>query len=769
MNPQQRYLFEAKSVVLLAALLIMSATWAIGATGWAPGMNILSFIGLGVILVGLLIVRSVLPGWLAHLFSLIIGAGWSFWVTSRLLPPTYTWIERWQNLSYRLGYWYLQVVQGGTSYDNLMFILQMGFILWVMGYLALWLIFRSEKVWAAVIPGGVILLINLYYAPNDITWWFLIYLLLALLLVVRFTLVRQERIWRAEGVFFRPDVGFDFLRDGIIFSVLVVLVSWFLPPPIEARTVLFEEFQGEWQEIQSEWNRLFANLNYRQNQSTGVFGQSLALGGPRTLTRDPVMDVKLEGGPGRYWRAAVYDQYTGDGWRSTDYDSTDLEPGEPLSLPQFEARVPVTQTYTFYRDGATVLYAMSNPVRIDRAAKVFFHPISGEQVLETPNLAWSTFGAPYADEILYIRSHAAVDTAESYQVVSLTSQATVDQLRQAGTDYPDWITERYLQLPTITERTRQLAREITSAYDNPFDKAQAIERYLRANLRYNEKINVPPPGVDKVDYILFTLKEAYCDYYATSMIVMLRSLGIPARLAAGFAQGQFDSTINGFHVVNADAHSWVEVYFPRYGWIEFEPTAAQPLIIRPTDPNAEGSLAGSLLPQENDAPGADEPDKQENIPIDDEAIAPATPGGLVIPWFGGGSVTLPFSAAQGRTMAVAGGVLAGLSGLGWWVRRLWRKPARSVEELYRRMVWLARWMGQAKRPWQTPYEHAARLQRSLPDFQAEIKIIADSYVHYLFSPHREQTAGQLGQGIQAWERLRPVMLKEAVRRRLRRR
>ncbi|MBI1880074.1 MAG: hypothetical protein HYR94_17955, partial [Chloroflexi bacterium] len=580
---------RSKSVVLLAAGLVMTVTWAVGATGWTEGLNIVTFVGLGSIIIGLMLARSILPGFIAHIFSIVIGVAWSFWVTSRLLPAHYTWPERWLNMAFRLNYWYNQAVQGGTSYDNLMFILQMGVIVWGMGYLTLWFLFRSGRVWQAVVPGGVVLLINLYYAPNDITLWFLIFILLALLLAIRFNLFKQEAQWRAEGVFFRPDISFDFLRDGFIFSAMVIALAWLTPPIADAKSLgLLDEFQGSWHDVQGEWNRLFADLNYKDTGLVDGFGPSLNLGGPRRLTNQPVMDVKVEG-LGRYWRATVYDEYTGYGWHNNDADSAGFGPNAALSLPVFEARVPVTQTFVFYRDQATVLYAMSDVISLNRTAKVTFNALSREQIAQVDRPIWPANGEPWVEEITYIRSNAAVDSGESYQVVSAASQASISQLQAAGSHYPAWITARYLQLPdTVTERTRNLARELTDEFDNAYDKARAIEAYLRRELKYNEKLVAPPPGVDRVDYIVFEAKEAYCDYYASAMIVMLRSLGIPARFAVGFAQGSFNPELNAYHVVNADAHSWVEVYFPRYGWIEFEPTAAQPGIVRPS--GAESTL-----------------------------------------------------------------------------------------------------------------------------------------------------------------------------------
>ena len=100
------------------------------------------------------------------------------------------------------------------------------------------------------------------------------------------------------------------------------------------------------------------------------------------------------------------------------------------------------------------------------------------------------------------------------------------------------MTERYLQLPdTVPFRVRDLAAKITAAYDNPYDKAEAIEAVLRT-YEYNQGIAAPPPGADAVDYFLYDVKQGYCDYYASAMVVMLRSVGIPARFAVGYTPGK---------------------------------------------------------------------------------------------------------------------------------------------------------------------------------------------------------------------------------------
>ena len=765
-------IFKTSSLVFLAALMVMCAAWAVSATGWTSGLSILPFVGLGAIVIGLMLARSLIPGVIAHLFSVVIGIAWSFWLTARLLPTSHTWLERWAELARRLSRWYYEAWQGGVSHDNLMFILQMGVIVWGMAYLAIWFLFRSRQVWPAVVPGGVVLIINLYYAPKDISFWFLTYLLVALLLVIRFNLFNQQRRWRREEVFFHPDVSFDFIRDGLIFSALVIGLAWFAPPVVAESPGLLDEFQGTWHDFQASWNRLYANLNYRPADRIGDFAQTLPLGGPRNLVAEPVMDVRLEGGRGRYWRAAVYDTYTGQEWRNTDQDSAAFDPQTNLALPVFEARQPVTQTYTFYKDGALVLYAMSDPISLDRSAKITFNAILPQLGQSSQSPVWPSTTGPWVEEITYIRSNASVDSSESYQAVSEASQATVKQLKLAGTRYPVWVTARYLQLPpTITERTRRLARELTLPLNTPYDKTQAIETYLRAHITYNEKIAMPPADVDKVDYVLFETKEGYCDYYASAMVVLLRSVGIPARLAAGFAQGKYNDTLDIYRVLNTDAHSWVEVYFPRYGWIEFEPTAAQPVIVRPTAiENVTTPMDSTHLEQDR----GPIPGKPDNIPIDENlgGIGPFVPLDFNLSLFGL-TLSVPRYLVNGTLTVLGLATVIGLVVAGYWWRQQQLAASHNIFNIYQTMVRLAGWLGAALRPWQTPYEHATILSHHLPQSQRDIDLITNEYVRQIFGPAKPKTMAEAltrtkltYESVLAWRRLRVEMIKTALKHRL---
>lgn len=158
-----------------------------------------------------------------------------------------------------------------------------------------------------------------------------------------------------------------------------------------------------------------------------------------------------------------------------------------------------------------------------------------------------------------------------YEATSDIAQPTPGELRKAGRNYSEQITDNYLDLPSEDPRVAQLASQITSSAKSEYDKAAVLETYLRT--RYGYTLELPRTSVkDPIANFLFERKQGHCEYFASAMAVMLRTLGIPSRVVNGFRSDEFND-ITGSYVVRAkDAHSWVEAYFPGYGWQTFDPT-----------------------------------------------------------------------------------------------------------------------------------------------------------------------------------------------------
>ena len=159
-----------------------------------------------------------------------------------------------------------------------------------------------------------------------------------------------------------------------------------------------------------------------------------------------------------------------------------------------------------------------------------------------------------------------------YEGISILPVARPAQARSAGTEYPPEIREPYLQLPSrLDPRVAELARRAAGGASDPYDQSLAIENYLRTNYAYTLNLSGTPTG-DPLAHFLFETKAGHCEYFATAMAVMLRTLGIPSREVNGFLPGEYND-VGGDYIVRAsDAHSWVEAYFPGNGWITFDPT-----------------------------------------------------------------------------------------------------------------------------------------------------------------------------------------------------
>ncbi len=162
----------------------------------------------------------------------------------------------------------------------------------------------------------------------------------------------------------------------------------------------------------------------------------------------------------------------------------------------------------------------------------------------------------------------------SYRAVSDIGQPSPEELRHATAEVPPKIAIQYLQLPQLPPldpRLPRLAGDVTARAPTAYDKAEAIESYLQKQYGYTLQLPSAPQR-DPVAYFLFERKAGHCEYFASSMALMLRTLGIPARVVNGFRGGEFNSVTGSYIVRGRDAHSWVEAYFPRYGWITFDPT-----------------------------------------------------------------------------------------------------------------------------------------------------------------------------------------------------
>jgi len=728
--------------------MLLSVAWPIHTANWVEGLDILYLVVVGSALAGFFLAKSRFPNTIAHLFSLVYGIAWVAFLGGTLLAPQFTWRERLIELGVRVNAWLRTALHGGTSTDNLMFVLFLALILWLAGYLSAWCNFRRYRAWESVVPCGLVVLWNLYYASPQLELYLVAYLFFALLVVIHSNLQVRKREWRRARVNYNSDIGLAFLRVGVIFSFVLITLAWLAPDAAANQRLsqLGSYLQEPWLKVQENWSRLFSAVRAYGKTYPNPFGNVLSLSGPVYLGETAVMDVQAP--MGRYWRAAVYDRYTGSGWINSDREAIKLEANDALPrLPEHELRQEITQTITTFLPGRTLLFAAAQPRRVNLPAWAvvsYAPPLQPSQDTEPPVAGREGVVTP--PSMLYSRYR--LKQGQSYTVVSSISMADENSLRAAGDDYPDWVLDRYLQLPpTLPSRVRDLAEEITRDYDNAYDKATALERYLR-KIKYNQLIEAPPEGQDGVDYFLFDIREGYCDYYASAMAVMARAVGIPARVAAGYSQGQYNPDTGVFRVREKDAHAWVEIYFPRYGWVEFEPTPSQPLIARPKPPK----VAEPAEERDEDEAQRDEAriPREEELP-EHEGMPPS------------GQVARRWRAVRWLGGLSLASVLAGLAIL-WTLRERRLRGLNLVERVYGRLCNFARRLGIEHQEHQTPYEYAAALIAALPEGRDPVQRIAELYVRERFSGR--EVSGQEAE--KAWRNLRPILWRRWLQRRLER-
>lgn len=368
---------------------------------------------------------------------------------------------------------------------------------------------------------------------------------------------------------------------------------------------------------------------------------------------------------------------------------------------------------------------------------------------------------PVYDDITAVHSADKTQRDSEYTAVSMVSNATDEQLRVAGTAYEDWVKTRYLKVPvTISRDLRELTNRIVqeAGATNPLDEARAIEKYLRENYTYSTDIPNPPLGPDRLDWFLFDIKKGYCEYYGGSMVIMLRTLGVPTRLAGGYAPGTYDSASQTYVVKESSAHTWPEVYFPGYGWIQFEPTPSQAISSRDVSQTPEPQVS----PTAAVTPGAT---ATLSLPSTDRGVN--DPGTQLPDQASGGALGFLGLGGDGGNFAVIGIILvAVLAALFIFVRS--RRPRDQASDVYYgRMIAWAKLLRLGPATHQTPYEFSETLGRELPGTGLFARTIARAYVKDRYSKATSDAPDRLAVG-RAWDSLRGHLWRQLPRRQVRR-
>ena len=739
---------EGWSTLILLAAMILAASFAIMQTELISGLSIVPVAALLGLLAGFALAKSEFRSSRAHIFAIIFGLFTIFYLLGRILPQELIWRDRIFNILTRQAAWLQKAFDGGTSRDGLIFVVQTTAVYWLLGYTSAWYTFRYPRLWRAVVPMGLVLISVVYYynGPRPLVLYLAFFAVLALLFAARTHLAAQERQWRSASVRYERSIWFDFLRAAFLVAVIILFLSWSMPA-FSANTSVNDALsnaQGPWREFQDDWTRLFSSLRTYGRVTADPYDDSLVLGGPRTVGNTLIMDVSVPRElPFVYWQAIAYDTYEDGGWKITEATDTRLHfPDDgALEVPPSRAREAVQQVVVNYLPNSSFLYAAPEVVGSDRQMFVESARDGEDQEL-----------------VSSLRSRYILRQGDRYEVFSRVSNADATSLRAAGTDYPDWVLERYLQVPdSITPETISLAEELAAPFDTPFDISIAVRDYLRDNITYNDQIAAPPDDVEPVHYTLFVTQEGYCNYYASAMAMMLRSQGVPSRVVSGYAQGEYEEASQSYRVRANNAHTWVEVYFPEYGWIQFEPTASIPVVNRPETAGGGDAFASPGL-----SPQLDEEDpflRDNMLGLDDQSLEDRLGGeDLANTGFWG---TFPIWQALGATLIVllAATVIVVANVLNTRVEG-------DVDRSYQRLGSWARWLGIFYKPTDTPHERADMMVAVVPEGHVSIRNLTHEYARKQFSA--EHTSDEAFDPRAEWHQLRPLLIRQSIVNRLQR-
>ncbi len=797
----------------LLVLNLMVVVISVERADWVPSPNLVQLLFIAM-LTGLALYR--LPLWSIALvpFGLAVGLGVILWQLSSFSIDGVS-VGGTGQVVLRLELWLDAAREGSINIDRLPFSFALMVSTWLTGFLGAWLFLRFGNFWGVFVLGGIGLLSNLTFLPPNTAFHLGFYLFTALLLVARVQAIRRKQEWEGRSIKVDDDLAGLSLSDSLGITVLVILVAFLLPmaPKWGVANDAYETMRTPLETMEDDFNRLFAGLPARRPLGFRIWDNVMALQGSIYPTTTQVLWV--DSPAGMYWKARTYSTYNGKGWLSEHTVTEPLGYRPEFTLPladrqRTEVTYFVTPLYESKKlfSGDQVL-AVDRDVMIEtQAAPVYTIDLldlqrpdsnlpgyleevggalrtileQGDGLVSDSMLALSlptqfrldkvdrvdgqvvraqiTEALPAMPEVLSVTSpRGKFKIGDPYQVTSAISSAEPEELQTAGEEYPAWVSHRYLQLPPdLPVRVNDLAASTTSGWATPYEKAKVVENYLRNNYPYNLRVDPPPFGVDGVDHFLFGLGEGYSEYFGSTMAVMLRTVGVPARLAVGYTTGDRVEGREIYAVTDSHSHAWVEVYFPRFGWIPFEPTPGKslPRLYQPGLEDQEILGTGAILAELLDEGCLDESDDcfdPEDASATLDLVSSSSDGSSVLrywPWL---------------LM-----VIAGLTVVGGSLTLIWRRflaTPNNPRVAFRRMNTLASLAAAGQVEYQTPYQFGSNLQQVLPSHSNPVSLIVSAYVRNRYG-NKDTTASERRVLAVAWQKIRLPMLWEIVRRRLHR-
>jgi transglutaminase-like putative cysteine protease len=749
----------------LLFVMLLSLSWSIQEAAWIDRLEFLVPVAFYGVVLGSLFGLSRLSVAVVIPVSAVLGAAIVMWAVGGEYFPEHSQGDRLLALRGEAIRWGRIVFDLGYAPQLTPYAIGLGVLMWVTSFIAAYTLYRHHRVLDAIVLVGAALIANMAATLTNLFGYLVLFVLAALLLWLRAALIGREEGWQRRRVTENAEVPAAIMRSGIVFIAGSITLAWVLTTVAVAAplTNLWNNLDGAWTDLRDGLDGFFGGLSGGGPSRFGgaSFGPTMTISGNWTSQDDPVMTVASL--RPYYLRTITYDVYNGRGWERTDGterfvpSNTAIFPGDSPEKPRL------------------IDAFRSETISIQLEASL-------ERNLFTPGYPTGVF----ADIAVYesgnqpflggMKLASAISPGEGYQITALVSEATEAQLSSAGQAYPPEIEAYYLGTEGVTPETAQLAAQIVEEFraQTPYEMAKALAAYLRGpDFRYATNAPIPAdPERDFVDFFLFDEngQVGYCEYYASAMAVMARTLGLPARVAVGFApgdrigdgEGEGEGEGNIYLVRRENAHAWAEIYFPGYGWQAFESTKTISALTRPRGeplPSGAGGPQPSLGPR----------DFPEGIDRDLGIISTLPsfrplPGG-----FQAGEEGPREETSGGNALLFLAILVVGLGVAAWRFLRS-RRALRFLapgERQWHRLRLAAGRAGVAQRPSETIYEYAGWLEEQIPRRRPEIQTIARGKVWQSYSGH-----GISGEAIdrieRAWRRLELPLLWLAVKRRVQR-
>ncbi len=708
---------------LLLAVAVYSVVLAIVDAHWVPHSTILLWCPIPGLLLGLLVAKLPrLSQAILHLAACLIGHWFCVWLTA-VIAFHVSWLFLLSSIK--------TVILGGMNTTlvpstNVIFFFYLAFLCFFLSYFGCWLIYRAHLPWLVALVYCSIMLVNLYsYTQKDLSYLLVILLAALLLLIARVQLAAQVVQWKHEGLYtnhaWMQSMATRCMRIASALMVVTLLVAWLLPLHNQPTP------QGAfWNNLDNVWNNVSngnlslqnpASLLQPYQQAASLFGNQMTISSSVHLPTGEVLEYSSSNGP-QYLEAVTLDQFDGHSW-STLVNAANIQPygaNEPLPPDVASSQNTVITTNIIIQQPPTstqnYIFAPPQPTSFDVATNVYSNGTAA---------AWAQQSPLTAGERYNVTSQQMTFDTEGLTNIPLPANDPATWNSDANSSM---LKVYYEAVPTnISTNVLQVAQQWTRGATTTYGVLKLLEQHLSDTHVFTYSVDNPPipANTDVVDWLLKT-HSGYCTYYASAMIVMARLLGIPTRMVNGFAHGHYDAQSKMWIVDGTDAHSWVQAYFPGYGWIDFDPTPgfSLPSLTTPQPTPSPTSTPHPVQPTPTSVPKAKPTPQPTQATMGNHRAGSKQQVNATL---------LNMSLLEGFSIFV---LLASLLFflcalvLYWW-RNLY-KTSSHVSGLFWRLCWLASCVGLAPHRSQTPYEYSQMLGQQFPERAGSLRYLTDLFV-----------------------------------------